>query len=127
TAVALKFGASRWTATAIFIPPCVGAHRSERVSVCVGLVCGRSGRRWQGGRVRSLAPRGSRAQALPVTDERTRARERLTTAFGWLSGGALGLLANFGVYRAVGDTYPVTISTFIVFVAGAFGGSWLAD
>ncbi len=77
--------------------------------------------------MRSLAPRGSRAQALPVTDERTRARERLTTAFGWLSGGALGLLANFGVYRAVGDTYPVTISTFIVFVAGAFGGSWLAD
>lgn len=62
-----------------------------------------------------------------MTDERTRARERLTAAFGWLAGGALALLANFGVYRAVGEGYPVTVTTFVFFVGGAFGGSWLAD
>lgn len=54
-------------------------------------------------------------------------RARLTTAFGWISGAALGLIANYGVYRIVGEGYPVTISTFIVFLLGAFGGASLAD
>lgn len=63
-----------------------------------------------------------------MTEDRKAARERLTTAFGWIAGGALALLANFGVYRAIGDEgYPVTVTTFVAFLAGAFGGSWLAD
>lgn len=63
-----------------------------------------------------------------MTEERNAARERLTTAFGWIAGGALALLLNFGVYQAAGDEgYPVTVTTFVAFLGGAFGGSWLAD
>ena len=38
-----------------------------------------------------------------MTDDRKGTRERLTTAFGWVAGGALALLLNFGLYRAVGE------------------------
>ncbi len=56
-----------------------------------------------------------------------RTRERLTTAFGWLAGGALGLLANYGILLAVGERYPTTYTTFGLFLVGAFGGMALAD
>jgi hypothetical protein len=58
-------------------------------------------------------------------NERTRAR--LATAFGWIAGGALGLLANWGIYALVGPSYPTTYTTFGFFLVGAFGGMALAD
>jgi hypothetical protein len=57
----------------------------------------------------------------------SRGRERLTTAFGWLAGGALGLLVNYGVFLALGERYPTTYTTFGFFLAGAFGGMAIAD
>lgn len=59
--------------------------------------------------------------------EPSRARERLTTAFGWLAGGALGLVVNYAIFLAVGEGYPTTYTTFGLFLAGAFGGMSLAD
>lgn len=61
---------------------------------------------------------------LPADD---RTRERWTTAFGWIAGGALGLMVNYAVSRAVGDGYPVTFTTFVAFLIGAFGGMAAAD
>lgn len=60
-----------------------------------------------------------------MANDKTRAR--LTTAFGWLAGGATGLLVNYAAYLAVGDGYPTTYTTFVLFLAGAFGGMWVAD
>ncbi len=54
-------------------------------------------------------------------------RRRATTAFGWLAGGSLGLLANYGLFLAVGPSWPVVPTTFAFFVAGCFGGMWAAD
>lgn len=54
-------------------------------------------------------------------------RKRLTTVFGWVSGGALGVLLNFVAYVSWGEGYPVTWTTFGLFLAGAFGGMYLAD
>ena len=62
-----------------------------------------------------------------MSEERDRTRERLSTIFGWIAGGALGVLVNFGLLRAIGDSYPTTWTTFLLFVAGAFGGMSLAD
>lgn len=56
-----------------------------------------------------------------------RTRERWTTAFGWIAGGALGLVLNYGLSRAFGEGYPVTVTTFVAFLAGAFGGMAAAD
>lgn len=56
------------------------------------------------------------------------ARKRLTTIFGWVAGGALGVLVNFGIAQAYGlERYPTTWTTFVLFLAGAFGGLTLAD
>ena len=55
------------------------------------------------------------------------ARRRLSTVFGWTAGGALGLLINFAVARAIGSGYPITISTAVSFIVGAFGGMALSD
>ncbi len=60
-----------------------------------------------------------------VESEGTRAR--WTTAFGWLAGGALGLMLNYGLWRLVGEGYPVTFTTFLAFLLGAFGGMAVAD
>ncbi|MCB9597764.1 MAG: hypothetical protein H6719_33915 [Sandaracinaceae bacterium] len=60
-------------------------------------------------------------------DERERTRAKLTTAFGWIAGGSLGVLSNWGLSVAFGEGYPVTWTTFVLFLAGAFGGMFLAD
>lgn len=50
------------------------------------------------------------------------------TAFGWLAGGTAGFVLNLLVARFVGpDRYPVAPTTFVLFLAGAFGGMTLAD
>ncbi len=54
-------------------------------------------------------------------------RRRATTVFGWLAGGSLGLLANYGLFLAVGPDWPVVPTTFGLFIAGCFGGMWVAD
>jgi len=66
-----------------------------------------------------------------VTDETepsaARSRQRYATAFGWVAGGTLGLLINWGISAAYGEGYPLTWTTFALFLAGAFGGMTLAD
>lgn len=60
--------------------------------------------------------------------ERDRAiRLRLTTVFGWVAGGSLGLVVNYGLFLAVGESYPVAPTTFATFLVGAFAGMSLAD
>ena len=54
-------------------------------------------------------------------------RRRLTTAFGWIAGGSLGLLVNYAAFLGVGEGYPVVPTTFVTFVLGAFGGMAIAD
>ena len=54
-------------------------------------------------------------------------RRRLTTAFGWIAGGSLGLLINWPLYLAFGEGYPTGPTSFALFLAGAFGGMTLAD
>ena len=61
-----------------------------------------------------------------MADDPTR-RTRLTTVFGWIAGGALGLLANYAIFLAVGESYPTVPTTFVAFLLGAFGGMALAD
>lgn len=57
-------------------------------------------------------------------DDRVR---RLTTVFGWVAGGSLGLLLNYALYYAIGEGYPTVPTTFALFLVGAFGGMALAD
>lgn len=54
-------------------------------------------------------------------------RARLATVFGWLAGGALGLIVNYALFMAVGEGYPTTHTTFGLFLLGAFGGMALSD
>jgi hypothetical protein len=61
------------------------------------------------------------------TERAAQRRERLTTAFGWVAGGAAGLLVNYVIFRIVGAGYPTTITTFAFFLLGAFGGMALSD
>lgn len=70
---------------------------------------------------------GCGAVSEPTTETADRARERWATAFGWIAGGALGLMVNYGLARAVGESYPVTVTTFVAFLLGAFGGMAAAD
>jgi hypothetical protein len=60
----------------------------------------------------------------PTADE---GRRRATTVFGWLAGGSLGLLTNYGLFLAVGSSWPVVPTTFVLFVVGCFAGMWVAD
>lgn len=62
-----------------------------------------------------------------MTEPSDTTRSRLTTIFGWIAGGALGVLANYGLFVALGEGYDTTWTTFIFFVAGAFGGMYAAD
>ena len=55
------------------------------------------------------------------------ARAKAGTALGWLAGGSLGLLLNYGIFFVYGADYPTVPTTFVAFVAGAFGGMHLAD
>lgn len=52
---------------------------------------------------------------------------RIATALGWFVGGGLGLLLNYFAFVAVGPGYPAAPTSFVAFVAGAFGGMWVAD
>lgn len=54
-------------------------------------------------------------------------RKRMATVFGWVAGGALGLLVSYVLFLVAGSGYPVVLATFVLFVGGAFGGMWLAD
>jgi hypothetical protein len=58
-------------------------------------------------------------------------RKRLSTVFGWVAGGSLGLLINYVLFLLVSDEagqgYPTVPTTFVLFVAGAFGGMAVAD
>ena len=64
-----------------------------------------------------------------MAEERSsdRTKQRLATAFGWVAGGALGLLINYGLLLAIGDAYPTTWTTFLLFLLGAFAGMAVSD
>lgn len=64
---------------------------------------------------------------MAADDASADSRRRLTTAFGWIAGGSLGLLLNYALYYAIGESYPTVPTTFVTFLAGAFGGMHLAD
>jgi hypothetical protein len=51
----------------------------------------------------------------------------MTTAFGWIAGAALGVLVNYVLFVIFGASYPAVPTTFVLFVAGAFGGMTLGD
>ncbi len=71
------------------------------------------------------------APASSTPDARTDAKEdlqrRMTTVFGWVAGGSLGLLVNYALFLHFGEGYPTTPTTFVTFLAGAFGGMYVAD
>lgn len=74
-----------------------------------------------------LAQKRAAKTGGPVDDE-TERRRRVTTAFGWIAGGSLGLLLNYAFFLAIGpEGYPTVVTTFVLFLAGAFGGMSLAD
>jgi hypothetical protein len=62
-----------------------------------------------------------------VNERKEDGRRRATTVFGWLAGGSLGLLVNYGLFLAVGPEWQVIPSTFVLFIVGCFGGMWVAD
>jgi peptidoglycan/LPS O-acetylase OafA/YrhL len=63
----------------------------------------------------------------PPTDTSGELKARMTTVFGWVAGGSLGLLVNYGLFLSYGEGYPTTPTTFVTFLAGAFAGMHLAD
>jgi hypothetical protein len=69
----------------------------------------------------------SREDAATPEGTKAERKKRMTTAFGWIAGGSLGLLANYPMYIALGESYPKGPTAFVAFVAGAFGGMALAD
>lgn len=46
--------------------------------------------------------------------------------FGWVAGGALGVLVNTGLELFLASVWPEAVGIFVLFVAGAFGGMRLA-
>jgi hypothetical protein len=54
-------------------------------------------------------------------------RRKWTTVFGWLAGGALGLLLNYVLFLAFGANYPTVPTTFVFFLVGAFSGMAVSD
>ena len=62
-----------------------------------------------------------------VADQDDQTRQKLTTVFGWVAGGSIGVLANWGLFVAIGEGYPVTWTTFALFLGGAFAGMYVAD
>ncbi|MDQ3032699.1 MAG: hypothetical protein M3Y87_09800 [Myxococcota bacterium] len=69
----------------------------------------------------------ARSDQAPAGEAQLDRVRRLTTVFGWIAGGSLGLLANYPIYLAVGEGYPKGPSTFVAFLLGAFGGMAVAD
>ena len=72
-------------------------------------------------------PQTPATQAVGDDSAKLALRARLTTVFGWIAGGSLGLLVNYAFFLAYGEGYPVTPTTFVLFLGGAFGGMSLAD
>ncbi len=69
-----------------------------------------------------------RGPELDPTPRARSTRERLASVFGWLAGGSLGLLVNYGLFLWLGEVdYPVVPTTFATFIVGALGGAGLAD
>ena len=56
-----------------------------------------------------------------------RTKKRLATMFGWAAGGAVGLLLNYALLLVVGEAYPTTWTTFLLFIVGAFAGMAVGD
>ncbi len=54
-------------------------------------------------------------------------RRRWATALGWLSGGFGAVLLNLGAFTLWGEGYPIEPTSFVAFLAGAFGGMAAAD
>ncbi|MBX3246809.1 MAG: hypothetical protein KF901_06490 [Myxococcales bacterium] len=57
----------------------------------------------------------------------SRSQAKTATVLGWLVGGGAAVLLNFVLFQIFGEGYPVAPTSFGLFVAGAFGGMWLAD
>lgn len=68
----------------------------------------------------------SERETEPETETEIESAKRTATVLGWLTGGALGVLANYLLYHSL-DDYPVTPTSFVLFIVGAFGGMALAD
>ncbi|MBX7191508.1 MAG: hypothetical protein K1X94_05600 [Sandaracinaceae bacterium] len=66
-------------------------------------------------------------KTTPAPEANDDLKRRMTTIFGWVAGGSLGLLVNYALFLAIGESYPTTPTTFVTFLAGAFGGMHLAD
>ncbi len=52
---------------------------------------------------------------------------RVVTLLGAVDGALLALWLNLLFFHAYGEGYPVEITTFVLFSAGAFGGMAIAD
>ncbi|MEM1416176.1 MAG: hypothetical protein AAGH15_14815 [Myxococcota bacterium] len=52
---------------------------------------------------------------------------RTVTILGWVDGALFALWLNLLLFHAVGEGYPVEVTTFVLFTAGAFGGMAIAD
>jgi hypothetical protein len=48
-------------------------------------------------------------------------------ALGWIAGVVVGVVANYGLFAAFGDGYPLIPTTFVAVLAGAFGSMWIVD
>ena len=72
-----------------------------------------------------------RVESPEKTESELAFRKRLSTVFGWVAGGSLGLLVNYAIFLAVSDEsgqgYPTVPTTFVLFLLGAFGGMAVAD
>jgi hypothetical protein len=55
------------------------------------------------------------------------ARNPVGTVLGWVAGALALLIVNFASYQAVGEGYPVELTSFAAVVAGGFGGMAVAD
>ncbi len=75
----------------------------------------------------NASPPTETPSAASSSDETETLKRRMTTVFGWVAGGSLGLLVNYGIFLAVGEGYPTAPTTFVTFLAGAFAGMALAD
>lgn len=51
----------------------------------------------------------------------------MQTSFGWVAGGSLGMLTSYVLFATLGARYPRELGTFLLFVAGAFAGMYIAD
>jgi hypothetical protein len=51
----------------------------------------------------------------------------MQTSFGWVAGGSFGMLTSYVLFVTIGARYPRELGTFLLFVAGAFAGMYVAD